>query len=154
MKTFRFLAARLALLLLFLMITVLQLFSFPGQFAHMRRVHGSALALEIVLTILVGCLFLAAQFALFSLWKLVSHMELETFFSPDAAPWLDKLVAALKFACIFPVALIFIVAPQADDPGALVLLTAVTLFVVTVYLLGSLLHDQVLQVIYRENHSK
>ena len=53
--------ARLSLAALFLIVTVLQVFSFPGQFAHMRRVSGISLLLEILLTVLVAALFLFAQ---------------------------------------------------------------------------------------------
>jgi hypothetical protein len=53
------------------------------------------------------------------------------------------LVGTLKVATVFPVLLILIIAPQADDPGVLVLLAAITLFVVTVFVISSLLRDQI-----------
>jgi hypothetical protein len=49
----RFKVARFSLLALFGIVTVLQLFSFPGQFSHMRRVNGLSLLIEILLTLVV-----------------------------------------------------------------------------------------------------
>ena len=66
----RLLVTRVALALLFFIVTVLQIFSFPGQFAHMRKERGISLLFEIILTLAVALLFLCAQVAIYSLWKL------------------------------------------------------------------------------------
>ena len=135
--------ARLSLVALFLIVTVLQIFSFPGQFAHMRRVSGISLLLEILLTVLVAALFLCAQIAIFSLSKIVSHIHSNTFYSPNSYMWMNRFVNALKIATLFPISLIFIIAPQADDPGVLVMLMAITIFVFTSFVISSLLRDQI-----------
>ena len=144
MKNFnKVLFARLSLAALFLIVTVLQVFSFPGQFVHMRRASGISLLLEIVLTVLVAALFLCAQIVIFSLSKIVSHIHSKTFYSSKSYIWMNRCVSALKAATIFPVSLILIIAPQADDPGILVMLMAITFFVFTAFIISSLLRDQI-----------
>ena len=139
----KILLARLSLAALFLIVTVLQVFSFPGQFAHMRRASGISLLLEILLTVLVAALFLCAQIAIFSLSKIVSHIHSNTFYSSNSYIWMNRFVSALKIATLFPITLIFIIAPQADDPGVLVMLMAITFFVLTSFVMSALLRDQI-----------
>ena len=139
----KILLARLSLAALFLIVTVLQVFSFPGQFAHMSRASGISLLLEILLTVLVAALFLCAQIAIFSLSKIVSHINSNTFYSSNSYIWMNRFVSALKIATLFPISLIFIIAPQADDPGVLVMLMAITIFVFTSFVISSLLRDQI-----------
>lgn len=135
--------ARISLIPLFAIVTLLQIFSFPGQFAHMRRESGISLVIEIALTLTFASLLLCAQLSIFSLWKLIRHIEAGTFHSPSSYLRMNRLVAYLKAAIVFPVILILIIAPQADDPGVLVLLTAILLFLVNLYLFSSLLRDQI-----------
>lgn len=139
----KFLLAKVALIGLFTIVTVLQVFSFPGQFAHMGRINGWKLILEVALTLLVALLFLCAQVAIFSLGKLIKHMESGTFYTTNSYTWMNRLVLALKAAVAFPVILILIIAPQADDPGVMVMLTAITLFNFTVFIVSSLMRDQI-----------
>ena len=139
----RFLVTRVALALLFFIVTVLQIFSFPGQFAHMRKESGISLLIEIILTLAVAFLFLCAQVAIYSLWKLIFHMQSSTFYSSASLNWINRFVAAVKTALIFPFLLILIIAPQADDPGVLVMLSAFTFFIGSIYLMSSLLRDQI-----------
>lgn len=139
----KFLLAKVALIGLFTIVTVLQVFSFPGQFAHMGRINGSKLILEVALTLLVALLFLCAQVAIFSLGKLIKHMESGTFYTTNSYTWMNRLIHALKTAVAFPIILILIIAPQADDPGVMVMLTAITLFIFTIFIVSSLLRDQI-----------
>jgi hypothetical protein len=142
-KVSKFLLAKVALIGIFTIVTVLQVFSFPGQFAHMGRVNGWKLIWEVALTLLVALLFLCAQVAIFSLGKLVKHMESGTFYTTNSYTWMNRLIHALKTAVAFPIILILIIAPQADDPGVMVMLTAITLFIFTIFIVSSLLRDQV-----------
>lgn len=139
----KFLLAKVALIGLFTIVTVLQVFSFPGQFAHMGRINGWKLILEVALTLLVALLFLCAQVAIFSLGKLVKHIESGTFYTTNSYTWMNRLIHALKTAVAFPIILILIIAPQADDPGVMVMLTAITLFIFTIFIVSSLLRDQI-----------
>jgi hypothetical protein len=138
----KFLIARLSLALLFAIVTVLQLFSFPGQFAHMRAMEGISLLQEIALTALFTILLLCAQFIIFALWRLVQLMEQGRLFTPSGILWLSRIVRALLTALAMSVALFLIIAPQADDPGILVLLTALILFLLACSSISSLLRDQ------------
>ncbi len=139
----KFVLAKVALIGLFTIVTVLQVFSFPGQFAHMGRINGWKLIWEVALTLLVALLFLCAQVAIFSLGKLVKHIESGTFYTTNSYTWMNRLVLALKAAVAFPIILILIIAPQADDPGVMVMLTAITLFIFTIFIVSSLLRDQI-----------
>ena len=142
-KVSKVLLAKVALIGLFTIVTVLQVFSFPGQFAHMGRINGWKLIWEVALTLLVALLFLCAQVAIFSLGKLIKHMESGTFYTTNSYTWMNRLIHALKTAVAFPIILILIIAPQADDPGVMVMLTAITLFIFTIFIVSSLLRDQI-----------
>ena len=70
-------------------------------------------------------------------------MESGSFYSTNSYTWMNRLVLALKAAVAFPIILILIIAPQADDPGVMVMLTAITLFIFTIFIVSSLLRDQI-----------
>jgi len=142
-RDFRFLAARGGFVLLFLGLTLLQLFSFPGQFEHMRQTQGLSLVFEVALTLIVGLWLLCGQFALFVLWKIVGEMRDDTFYSQKNLAWIERLLLAFKTASAIPIALFVMIAPQADDPGFLVMLSIVTLFVFSLTATTSLLADQI-----------
>lgn len=135
--------AQLSIILLFAIITMLQLFSFPGQFAHMRKLGKIELIFEIWLVLLVGIWLLSAQFGLLCLWKILAQIKSKTLFDPISILWLSRLVKTFKYALFVGIALLLTIALQADDPGAPVLLTALTLFISTLYISSSLLLDQV-----------
>lgn len=122
---------------------MLQIFSFPGQFAHMRKLNSIDLFLEIILTVLVALWMLFGQIALFSLWKILSFTKAGMFFTQVSLRWLRKLFRSCQAAVVIPVLLFLLIAPQADDPGALVMLTAVGLFLFTLALLLSILIEQI-----------
>ena len=143
MRDFRFIAARGGFALLFLGLTLLQLLSFPGQFQHMRRTQGISLVFEIALTLVVGLWLLCGQFALFTLWKSVGEMKADRFFGEQSLLWIDRLLSALKAACVIPFILFVMLVPQADDPGFFVMLTIVTLFIFSLTAMTSLLKDQI-----------
>ena len=142
-RDFRFIAARGGFVLLFLGLTLLQLLSFPGQFQHMRRTQGISLVFEIALTLVVGLWLLCGQFALFTLWKIVGEMKADRFFGEQSLLWIDRLLSALKAACVIPFILFVMLVPQADDPGFFVMLTIVTLFIFSLTAMTSLLKDQI-----------
>ena len=143
MSDLRVFAARSGFVLLFLGLTLLQLFSFPGQFQHMRRTQGLSLLFEIALTIVVGLWLLCGQFALFTLWKIVGQIEAGTFYSFKNLEWIDRLLLSFRIATIIPIALLIMIAPQADDPGFLVLLCIVGLFIFSLSAMTTLFKSQV-----------
>ena len=139
---FKILYARSSIILLFAIVTMLQIFSFPGQFAHMRRVGSIDLLFEIWLTLLLAIWLFTAQFALLCLWKIVGQISLNSIYSSSALKWLDRLVQAFKYALITAITVLISIALQADDPGAPVMLIALTLFISTLFIATSLLRDQ------------
>ena len=139
---FKILYARSSIILLFAIVTMLQIFSFPGQFAHMRRVGSIELLFEIWLTLLLAIWLFTAQFALLCLWKIVGQISINSIYSNSALKWLDRLVQAFKYALITAIIVFISIALQADDPGAPVMLIALTLFISTLFIATSLLRDQ------------
>ena len=139
---FKILYARSSIILLFAIVTMLQIFSFPGQFAHMRRVGSIDLLFEIWLTLLLAIWLFTAQFALLCLWKIVGQISLNSIYSSSALKWLDRLVQAFKYALITAITVFISIALRADDPGAPVMLIALTLFISTLFIATSLLRDQ------------
>jgi hypothetical protein len=138
----KFTIARVAITLLFLIVTMLQLLSFPGQITHMRDKNSWGLVFEISLLILVVSWMLSAQIALINIWKIISHMKRETFFTTPCIALINNLLKCFAGAITIAVSLFALLAPQADDSGFFVLLTAVTLFISTLYILVRLLRDQ------------
>ncbi len=143
MRDFRFIAARGGFVLLFLGLTLLQLFSFPGQFQHMRRTQGLSLVFEVSLTLIVGLWLLCGQFALFALLKIVGEMKVGAFYSLNNLVWIERLLLSFKAATVIPIVLFLMIAPQADDPGFLVVLSIATLFIFSLTAITSLLKDQI-----------
>jgi hypothetical protein len=139
---FKILYARSSIILLFAIVTMLQIFSFPGQFAHMRRVGSIELLFEIWLTLLLAIWLFTAQFALLCLWKIVGQISLNSIYNNSALKWLDRLVQAFKYALIIAFTVFISIALEADDPGAPVMLIALTLFISTLFMATSLLRDQ------------
>ena len=139
---FKVLYARTSIILLFAIVTMLQIFSFPGQFAHMRRVGSIELLFEIWLTLLLAIWLFTAQFALLCLWKIVGQISVASIYSNSSLKWLDRLVQAFKYALITAIIVFISIAVQADDPGAPVMLMALTLFISTLFIATSLLRDQ------------
>jgi hypothetical protein len=140
---FKILYARISIILLFAIVTMLQIFSFPGQFAHMRRVGSIELIFEIWLTVLLAIWLFTAQFALLCLWKIVGQISLASIYSSTALKWLDRLVQAFKYALFTAVTVFISISVQADDPGAPVMLIAITLFISTLFIATTLLRDQI-----------
>ena len=139
---FKILYARSSIILLFAIVTMLQIFSFPGQFAHMRRVGSIDLLFEIWLTLLLAIWLFTAQFALLCLWKIVGQISINSIYSNSALKWLDRLVQAFKYALITAITVFISIVLQADDPGAPVMLLALTLFISTLFIATSILRDQ------------
>ena len=141
----KFTVARISITLLFLIVTMLQILSFPGQITHMRDKNSWGLVFEISLLILVVSWMLTAQIALINIWKIISHMKRETFFTTSCIALINNLLKCFAGAITIAISLFALLAPQADDPGFFVLLTAVTLFISTLYILVRLLRDQLVQ---------
>ncbi len=143
MRNLRFAVARTGFSLLFLGLTLLQLFSFPGQFRNLRKTEGLSLFLEIALTLLFGLWLLCGQVALIYLWKIVQSMKQGMFYSVRSLHLIKRLVMVFKLASVIPVILFLLLVPQAEDPGFFVLLSIVILFMFSLTAMVSLLHEQI-----------
>ena len=141
--SWKYVYARICIVLLFSIVTMLQVISFPSQFAHMRNKGDIQLWFEIMLTVTLFFWFLTAQFALFQLWKIIAHMSAQTFYTAPSLQRLNKLVTSFKLAVIVSITLLVTISVQADDPGIVVMLTAITLFLSTLFIAASLLRDQI-----------
>jgi hypothetical protein len=109
----------------------------------MLRTQGLPLLIEVALTFNVGLWLLCGQVALFCLWRIVEAMKEAEFYARKNYVLIERLLWAFKFACVMPVALFIIIAPQADDPGFLVLLSIVTLFIFSLAITTALLMEQI-----------
>lgn len=143
MNRYRFEFLRLTISLLFMGLSLLQFFSFPGQFQHMRRTQGLSLLVEVALTLIVGFWLLCGQLALICLWRIVGTMKTGQFYSQNNLHWIERLLLAFKCASAVPVLLFLVLIPQADDPGFFVMLSIVTLFLFSLTAMTSLLKDQI-----------
>lgn len=143
MSEMRIIITKAGFLVLFLGLTMVQFFSFPGQFEHMRRTQGISLLIELSLTIVVGLWLLCGQFALYFLWQIVINIQRARFYSVESLHWIERLLLTFKVASVIPVVLFLMLVPQADDPGFFVMLTIVTLFVFSLTSTTSLLKDQI-----------
>jgi len=141
-RNFKILYARSSIIFLFTIVTALQIFSFPGQFAYMRTVGSIELLIQIWLTLLIAIWLFTAQFGLLCLWKIVGQIESSSIYSKGSLQWLGRLVQAMRYALITGAVVFFSVVIQADDPGVAVMLMALNLFFSTLYIATSLLSDQ------------
>ncbi len=136
-------AMRISLALLFAIISLLQIFSFPGQFEHMSDVEGLSRLYEVSLTLLFAAWFLCGQLAIFSIWKVIGFMERSELFSAAALPWVNRVVSICWIAVVVPAVIFMATIPRADDPGFFVLLTAIGLFLVSLALFATILREQI-----------
>lgn len=143
MKQIQFRLAQTALVLLFSILTLIQIFSIPGQFAHMRETQGLSLLFEIALTAFVGFLIFCGQLSVVYIWKIIREMQNNNFFTFSCLKWINRLVRAFKISSATAVSLYLLIALIADDPGILVVLTLFSLFVFSLTLMASLLRDQI-----------
>ena len=143
MLKFRFTLARLGFSVLFIALTMVQILSFPGQFAYMRKTQGISLMFEVLLTLTVGLWIACGQFAIVCLWKIIALMQNSRFYTKTSIKWIDWLMFIFKLASFMAVVLFLLIASVADDPGILVVLSVLSLIVFTLTLTVSLLRDQI-----------
>lgn len=118
------LALRAFLVLLFLLLVMLQLLSFPGQFEHMAREHPDDAHLRWPLTALAFVGIACVQVIIVSVWKLLGMVATDRIFSDRSMVWVDAILYAIAFDWLLFLGLYLWVASQADDPGIVVLMTA------------------------------
>jgi len=118
---------RAVLVLLFLLLVMLQVFSFPGQFAHVAREHPDQAHLRWPLTAFVAVEILCIQVVLVCTWRLLTMVRDDVIFSEGALRWVDVIVGALATAWVLAAAGSLWAVWGADDPGTPLLLFVILL---------------------------
>jgi hypothetical protein len=140
-----YLFALLSLAGFFALISMLQLLSFPGQFAFEARTgHGTQLA-RWILTFIVGIWFIFAQVSLIALGKIISFIYQDQLLSLRGKKWINVLTRALIGGTIYGGGVTLFAAIQADDPGPVVVVATITAFTATISVIGYFFRYQVLK---------
>ena len=105
------------LVLLFALLVMLQVFSFPGQFAHVASEHPDQAYLRWPLTAFVAAEILCIQVVLVCTWRLLTMVRNDVIFTEGALRWVDAIVGALATAWVLAAAGSLWVVSRADDPG-------------------------------------
>ena len=120
----------------FAIITMLQLLSFPGQFAYEAwNGQGTQLA-RWVLTFIVGVWFLFAQISLIALSRVITLIYRGQLISSNGTKWMKILARSLFTGTLYGVGVTLFAATQADDPGPVVVVATITLFTATISVVG------------------
>jgi hypothetical protein len=134
----------------FAIITMLQLLSFPGQFAHeARNGQGTQLA-RWVLTFIVGVWFLFAQISLIALSRLITLIYRGQLISSNGTKWMKILARSLFTGTLYGVGVTLFAAIQADDPGPVVVVATITLFTATISVVGYFFRLQIKSMTEKE----
>ncbi len=134
----------------FAIITMLQLLSFPGQFAYeARNGQGTQLA-RWVLTFIVGVWFLFAQISLIALSRLITLVYRGQLISSNGTKWMKILARSLFTGTLYGVGVTLFAAIQADDPGPVVVVATITLFTATISVVGYFFRLQIKSMTEKE----
>ncbi len=135
--------ARLILIGMFIAVTVLQLFSFPGQFRfEASNGQGSQLA-RWGLTFMVGIWFLLAQVAILALWNVCSLIYENSLLTSNGVKWVNILSRILASSALYGGAVTIAAALITDDPGPVVLVATLTTFIFTTYIVSYFIRHQI-----------
>ena len=125
---------RFFLVALFLLVLVLQVFSFPGQFAYMASQDPELAWLRWPLTAVAAGTLLGFQVTLVATWKLLGLVERDAIFTTDSLRRVDLIVRATAAGgAVFAVGFV-LVGIAATDPGLPLLLFLVLLGITVVEL--------------------
>lgn len=109
-----------------ILLTILQIFSIPGQFRYMAEENPQRAYLRWPLSIAGMVAILALQILLISLWILIDEIRGQDPFSRRSQKLLSRMKYSLAtFLFILCSGLVFVLS-QADDPGFPFLLTIIT----------------------------
>ena len=120
----------------FAIITMLQILSFPGQFAYEARSGQGTQLARWVLTFIVGVWFLFAQISLIALSRVITLIYRGQLISSNGKRWMDFLARSLFAGTLYGVGVTLFAAIQADDPGPVVVVASLTLFTATISVVG------------------
>ncbi|MEJ2868040.1 DUF2975 domain-containing protein [Actinomycetospora sp. OC33-EN08] len=115
------------LVALFALLLVLQVFSLPGQFAHLAQESPAAAPWRWPLTALAVFWVLCLQVVVVSTWRLLGLVRDDRIFRPGALPWVDAMIAAVLAAWTVLLVVGGLAVARADDPGNALALLVVLL---------------------------
>ena len=126
-------AGQAGIVALFAVVTMLQLLSFPGQFAYDEANNRMSSPVRWFLTFAMALWMFTAQVALVGLWKFVTLTKNGELFTADMQRWLTVIVRALGTSLGFCITALITIIAIADDPGPGVMLSALTGLVGALY---------------------
>ena len=138
---------KLFLAALFLLFTVLQTFSFPGQFRYMAQTSPNDAHLRWPLTFAVGFIFLCAQVVIISIWKLMTLIQKEQIFTEQSLIWFDRIVYAIGAASLVPAGALILLFIYGDDPGLPMVMVTLLTFLAVLLLVTNVLKTRTQKVI-------
>jgi hypothetical protein len=113
---------RIFLALLFLVLIPFEVFSLPGQFAHLAAESPEQAYLRWPATVVSIFWVVCVQVVVVCTWRLLGLVQGDRIFSPDALRWVDAILAAIGAAWLVLGVVLVLVGLHADDPGPIVLL--------------------------------
>lgn len=117
---------RLLLLATFGLLVLLQVMSFPGQFAHMAEQDPEAAFLRWPLTAFAALELLCVEVVVVCTWQLLSKVEQDEIFTGRSLVWVDAIVVAIGAGWLMLAGLAgWFMLALADDPGTPLLLCVV-----------------------------
>lgn len=122
---------RVALVVLFAVLVLLETMSLPGQFAHMAETSPEDAHLRWPLTAVSIYWVVCIQAVVVATWKLLSLVRAGRIFTDASLVWVDVILGSIVAAWAVLVPVLVLVGITADDPG-LPLLIFVVVVIVTV----------------------
>ncbi|MBY6367046.1 DUF2975 domain-containing protein [Rhodococcoides corynebacterioides] len=113
---------RLVLTVLFAVLVVLQVFSLPGQFAHLAEESPEDAGLRWPLTAVSIFWVLCIQVVVVATWKLLTLVQRNRIFTASSRRWVDVILGAIVAAWAVLVVVFLAVGFAATDPGLPLLL--------------------------------
>lgn len=126
---------RVLLVVLFAVLVGLQVFSLPGQFAHMAQESPDLAPLRWPLTAVTVFWVLCVQVVIVCTWRLLTLVTRDRIFSAASMAWVDAIVGAILAAWVVLLGVFLYVGFRADDPGGPILLFLLVVGVAVVGLL-------------------
>ena len=115
-------ALRICMVVLFGILVVFQLFSLPGQFAHMAEEAPEMAYLRWPATGVSGFWVLCAQVVIGCTWKLLTLVRRGRIFTEASLVWVDAIIWSLAAGWVVLVGVFLYVGFNAQDPGLPLLL--------------------------------
>jgi hypothetical protein len=118
---------RILLASTFFLLLLGQIFSMPGQFAHMAKESPEDAYLRWPLTIFSIIELLCVQIVIVCTWKLLTMVKDGSIFSERAFAWVNGIIAAIAGGWVLFAGMSLYIASKSDDPGFPALLFVMTL---------------------------